>query len=225
MDQIHRRLTDDQVRAVLRQYAQGTLNRAQVQGMLGLAKTRFFALLKECHENGGHLHLIYQRGPPTRLSAGVEEAIARGLLAEKALIEDQRLPISSYNYSALRDRLAREKIAVSLSTMIERAKTLACYRPRSKVKAHDREVTTTAVGSLVQHDASLHQWSPLAAEKWSLTTWTHIQAAQSLVPGVWHPLPLLRRFPARLPFPSRGETVSGGSTCSRPTRWTPSGSK
>jgi hypothetical protein len=68
-------------------------------------------------------------------------------------------------------------------------------------KAHDREVTTTSVGSLVQHDASLHQWSPLATEKWTLitsiddysrmllfadfypgeTSWTHIQAVQSLI--------------------------------------------
>jgi hypothetical protein len=62
-------------------------------------------------------------------------------------------------------------------------------------------VTTTSVGSLVQHDASLHQWSPLATEKWTLitsiddysrmllfadfypgeTSWTHIQAVQSLI--------------------------------------------
>jgi hypothetical protein len=78
---------------------------------------------------------------------------------------------------------------------------LGCHRPRSKAKAHDREVTTTSVGSLVQHDASLHQWSPLATEKWTLitsiddysrmllfadfypgeTSWTHIQAVQSLI--------------------------------------------
>ena len=57
------------------------------------------------------------------------------------------------------------------------------------------------MGDLIQHDASLHKWSPFAEEKWTLitslddhsrmllyadfveteTSWAHIQAAQSLM--------------------------------------------
>ncbi len=34
----------------------------------------------------------------------------------------------------------------------------------------DRQVVTAAIGALVQHDASIHRWSPFASEKWTLIT-------------------------------------------------------
>ena len=86
------------------------------------------------------------------------------------MVEDQRLPISSYNYSALRDRLAKKGISVSVTTIIHRARRLGCHKPRKKRKAHDREVLTASIGALVQHDSSLHLWSPFAQEKWTLIT-------------------------------------------------------
>jgi hypothetical protein len=86
------------------------------------------------------------------------------------LIEDPELPLTTYNYSAVRDRLAKRGIEVSLPTIIDRAKELGCYRPRKSKKAHDREVVTVAAGALIQHDASLHLWSPNAQEKWALLT-------------------------------------------------------
>jgi hypothetical protein len=78
---------------------------------------------------------------------------------------------------------------------------LGCYQPHPRKKAHDREVLTTAIGALIQHDASLHKWSPYANEKWALitslddfsrkilyadfveqeTTWAHIKAAESVM--------------------------------------------
>ena len=92
-------------------------------------------------------------------------------------------------------------MTVSLPTVIDRAKRLGCYKPPRKTKAHDREVITATSGDLIQHDASLHLWSPFASEKWTLitslddysrkilyadfvpseTTWAHIQAAQVLM--------------------------------------------
>ena len=47
--------------------------------------------------------------------------IERALLQERELVEDKRLPISSYNYSAVRDRLAKKGVKVSLNTIIDRA--------------------------------------------------------------------------------------------------------
>jgi hypothetical protein len=122
-------------------------------------------------------------------------------MLEKGLIEDPSLPISGYNYSAVRDRLAKHHIKIALSTIIGRARSLGCYQPHPKKKAHDREVVTTAIGALVQHDASHHKWSPYAGERWVLitslddfsrkilyadfleqeTTWAHIKAAESLM--------------------------------------------
>jgi hypothetical protein len=93
------------------------------------------------------------------------------------------------------DRLKKKGIQVSATTVTKRAKDLGCYLPRKKGRAHDREVLTSSIGDLIQHDASLHLWAPLAKEKWTLitsiddysrmllyaefvraeNTWTHIQ--------------------------------------------------
>jgi hypothetical protein len=130
-----------------------------------------------------------------------EEAIQIGLNREKELIEDPEIPISGYNYSALRDRLRKEGMEVSVNTIIDRAKKLGCHKPRKKKKVHDREVLTASIGALVQHDGSTHRWSPFAEEKWTLissiddysrlllfadffpgeSTWAHIQATRAVI--------------------------------------------
>ena len=208
MDQIHKRFTAEQVKVLLKGYYQGMLDRAAVEEMLGIGKTRFFALLKQYRHDPGRLCLGYQRETPTRISARVEKEIEKELMVEKDLIDDSTLPITTYNYSAIRDRLAKHDIKVALSTIIGRAKGLGCYQPHPRKKAHDREVLTTAIGALIQHDASHHRWSPYAAEKWVLitslddfsrkilyadfleqeTTWAHIKAAESVMLAYGIPL-------------------------------------
>jgi transposase len=208
MGQIHKRFTSEQVRFLFRAYTQGNMKRTDVQDTLGIGKSRFFCLLKEYRQAPETLTISYARSTPPRLTASAETEIKKELLREKKLVEDPRLPISGYNYSALRDRLRKKGVSVSATTITARAKALDCYQPRPKRKAHDREVLTTSVGALVQHDASLHLWSPYAQEKWTLitsiddysrkllfadffpveTTWNHIQAAQTLIES--HGIPL-----------------------------------
>jgi hypothetical protein len=170
MDQIHKRFTTEQVKTLLRGYCQGTLDRSAIEEMLGISKTRFFAILRQYRHDSNSFSVSYQRAAPTRLSPRAEREIERELLIEKGLVEDSSLPITTYNYSSVRNRLAKHDITVSLSTIIERAKHLGCYQSRSKQKAHDREVVTTAIGTLIQHDASHHRWSPYAEERWVLVT-------------------------------------------------------
>jgi transposase len=101
--QLHRRFTDDQVKVLLKGYCQGLLKRAEVQEMLGIGKTRFFALVKEYRADAEAFSVAYERHTPGRLPADVEMQIERELLREKAIVEDKRLPIPGYNYSAVRD--------------------------------------------------------------------------------------------------------------------------
>jgi hypothetical protein len=198
MTQVHKRFTEEQVKVLLQGYLQGNLSRTEVAILLEIGKTRFFALLKAYRQDPGTFTIAYQRSSTGRLSEQVEREIQEELLREKALIEDPSLPIHDYNYAALADRLKKKRIQVSPTTITKRAKALGCYRPRKKKAAHDREVLTTSIGDLIQHDASLHKWSPYAAEKWTLITsiddysrmllyadfvleensWAHIQAAQ-----------------------------------------------
>ena len=208
MTQLHRRFTDDQVRVLLNGYCQGLLKRAEVQEMLGVEKTRFFALVKEYRNAPEAFSVRYERSSPGRLPDAVEAEIKRELLREKAIVDDKRLPISGYNYSALRDRLLKKDIKVSANTIIDRAKRLDCYKARRKRKAHDREVLMASIGALIQHGSSVHLWSPFAEQKWTLvtsiddfsrkilfadfvpkdTTWAHIQAVQALTQSYGIPL-------------------------------------
>ena len=170
MDQLHKRFDAQQVKLVLQHYSEGRMTRKEIEEILGIGKTRFFALLKQYRKMPDSFSMGYERSTPSRLTAETEQEIEKELQREKQLVEDKRLPISSYNYSALRDRLRKKKITISLPTIIERAKRLDCYKPQHQHKAHEREVVTTAIGALIQHDASLHLWSPYAQEKWTLIT-------------------------------------------------------
>ena len=206
--QIHKRFTTEQVRALLKGYCQGTLDGPSIEEILEIGKSRFFALLREYRQNPDEFSLNYQRTTPTRLPASAEKEIESELMVEKGLIDDPTLPITIYNYSAIRDRLTKRGVKVSSPTIIDRARSLGCYQLHPRKKAHDHEVVTTAIGALIQHDASHHRWSPYAGERWVLitslddfsrkllyadffeqeTTWAHIKAAKTLMHSCGIPL-------------------------------------
>lgn len=208
MSQIHKRFTDEQVKALLDGYCQGKLKRTEIQQLLEVGKTRFFALVKAYRQSPASFSVAYQRKTHGRLPDETEKEIKSALLKEKEIVENPELPISGYNYSAIQDRLAKRGIRVSATTIIARAKRFDCHKARRKKKKHDREVLTSSIGALIQHDSSLHLWAPLAQKKWYLvtsiddfsrmllfadffekeSTWTHIQAVKRLVSTFGLPL-------------------------------------
>jgi len=88
MDQLHKRCTEDQVSILLEGYCKGLLSRAEVQSMLSIGKTRFFALLKAYRQDPEAFHIAYQRAAPSRLSTAVEAEIEQALLQEKQIVEE-----------------------------------------------------------------------------------------------------------------------------------------
>ena len=202
MTQVHKKFTAEQVKVLLISYEEGHLSREEIEKTLGIGKTRFFALLKRVREKPETFSIDYQRKSKGRISSDVEEKIRAELLRDKELVDDKELPITGYNYAVLNDRLKKEGIKISTPTIIKRAIKLGCYQIKKKKKTqHDREVITSAIGDLIQHDASIHKWSPYTTEKWTLitslddysrmllyadfveseTSWAHIQAAQYLM--------------------------------------------
>lgn len=199
MTQIHKKFNIEQVKVLLASYDMGHITREEIENTLGIRKTRFFTLLKRFRQQPDSLTLEYKRKGRAQLKIETENQITTELLREKELVENKELPISGYNYAAMNDRLKKVGIKVSTTTIIKRAVSLGCYCPKKKKKAmHDREVITTATGDLIQHDASIHKWSPYADSKWTLitslddysrmmvyadfvvseTSWAHIQAAE-----------------------------------------------
>jgi hypothetical protein len=203
MSQLHKRFTSDQVKELLERYLKNEVERKYIQEILAISRRRFFVLLKQYKENPQRFTIQYRRTtPPRTISPEIEQNILKELAIEKKIIQDQDIPLKSYNYSYLRDRLRKTyRQKVSLSTIIDRAKKHGFYLKKPKRGLHDREVLTRYAGELIQHDSSYHLWAPGAREKWYLitslddysrfllyavlvrkeTSWTHILALQTVI--------------------------------------------
>jgi len=203
MSQLHKRFSSDELKKLFDRYLRNEIERKYIQEILGIKKRRFFMLLKQYKENPTDFTIQYQRATPPRIiSSEIEQNILKELAIEKKIIQNKEVPLTSYNYSYLRDRLRgiyHQK--VSLPTIIDRAKKHGFYLRKPKRTVHDREVLTHYAGELIQHDSSHHLWAPAAKEKWYLitslddysrfmlyailikkeTSWAHILALQTVI--------------------------------------------
>lgn len=208
---LYQRLSEEQVRVILDNYVTGEITIASALENLGLKRSRFFLLLAKYRNQPD----VFSIAPPKRanvhlrIAPRTEALIVKELQKEKRLIENQGVPVTSYNYSAVRDDIRqRHHLKVSVPTIIHRAKINGFYLPKRAKKIHDREVITNFAGELIQHDSSWHLWSPFAAEKWHLITslddysrgllfaklferessWVHITSIESVVSQYGCPL-------------------------------------
>ena len=201
--QLHKRFSTEEVKMFLQQYLDSRKKLPYILEILQITRRRFFQLLQEYEKDPDGFSIDYKRKRPTRkISKEVEKNIIDELRIEKELIEDEELPITSYNYSYIKDQLYKKhEQKVSLPTIISRAKKMGFYEPRKrKKKSHDREVQTEYIGQLIQHDSSHHKFSPYADKRWYLitsiddysrvllyyklvekeTSWQHIKALQEV---------------------------------------------
>jgi len=202
MSQIHKRFTSDEVKELLERYLKKEIERKYIQQSLGIGKSRFFMLMSQYREDPQRFTIDYERNTPARISKDIEHNIVKELSIDNKIIQNKEIPLKSYNYSFIKDRLRTTyHQKVSLPTIIDRAKKHGFYLKKPKKTAHDREVLTHYVGELIQHDASHHLWAPASQEKWYLitslddysrfmlyavlikteTSWAHILALQTVI--------------------------------------------
>jgi len=139
MTKVHKRFTAEQVKILFQGYCQGNLSRPDVEEMIGIGKTRFFALMETYRQDPDAFSIGYLRSTQGRLSGETENQIQQELLRDKALIEYEELPIHDYNYAALADRLKKQGIQGSTTTVIKRAKALKAINPRRRQKPTTRK--------------------------------------------------------------------------------------
>ena len=60
MGQLHKSFTDEQIKVLLQTYCQGKMRRADIQEILGIGKTRFFALLKSYRQEPENFSIAYK---------------------------------------------------------------------------------------------------------------------------------------------------------------------
>ena len=203
MVQMHKRFTDSQVKELIERYLREEIDRQYIQEILGIGKTRFFALIHAYRNSPHEFSVQYQRKTKTRtIPQAVEDSIIKELQIERTMIENPDIPLRQYNYSYIRDLLETKYYQnVSLPTVIDRAKKHGFYMKKPPKAVHDREVLTNYIGEIIQHDSSHHLFSPPAKEKWYLitslddfsrfmlyaalvkkeTSWAHISALQTVV--------------------------------------------
>ena len=202
MAQLHRKFTDAQVKELLSRYLKDEIPGRYVQEILGIKRSRFFILLNAYQKDPAAFTIRYRRASQApRIAPEAEQGILKELATEKRLIENKEVPIRSYNYSYIKDRLESDYgQKVSLPTIIDRAKKHGFYLRKPRRSPHDREVLTHYAGQLIQHDSSHHLWAPAAGQKWYLitslddfsrfilyaelvlreTSWNHILALQAV---------------------------------------------
>lgn len=202
--QIHKKFTTEQVKELLQKYNNKEVKRTYLQEILGIGKSRFFELLQDFRNNPKGFSVDYNRSSEAkRIAPEIQKNIIKELAIDKKAIKNKNIPLYKYNYSYIKKRLKNTyNQSAALSTIIEYAKANDFYLPkRKKSKSHDREVVTSHIGELIQHDASYHLWAPDSGVKWCLITslddfsrfllyaqllehessWAHIQALQSIV--------------------------------------------
>ena len=67
MEQLHRRISDEQIKLIIRNYSEGKLTRKEVQETLGVGKSHFFNLLKEYRKDSALSRSTITAEPRTRL--------------------------------------------------------------------------------------------------------------------------------------------------------------
>ena len=199
---LHKRVDDEFVKSIFQKYLFKNLSVNQVLDILKIARSRFFDLLKKFKDDPENFSLEYKRKTKKRISLKLETIIIDELKKEKKLIEDIEIPIRNYNYSYIKDQIFKNyQLKVSAPTIINRAKEHNLYKAKKIRKRHDREVLTNYPGELIQHDSSIHKFSPYADNKWYLitsiddysrymlyahllekeTSWAHILSLESVI--------------------------------------------
>lgn len=105
MAPIHKRFSDSQLKDPLQRYPNKEIKRPHIQGVLGIRKRRFFAVLDQFRIDPSGFTIRYTRMTHPRISQDVEYDIPKEVQVGKALIEDKNVPLRRYNYGYARDRL------------------------------------------------------------------------------------------------------------------------
>ena len=76
MKQLHKKFTDDQIKELITRYLKKKIARKYIQEILGIRKTRFFALVKRLKADPENFSIMYSRKIPTRkISKDIEKNI------------------------------------------------------------------------------------------------------------------------------------------------------
>jgi len=88
MKQLHKKFTDYQIKELITRYLEKKIARKYIQEILGIKKTRFFALVKRLKEDPENFSILYSRRIPTqKISKDIERNIVKELKIENLKVK------------------------------------------------------------------------------------------------------------------------------------------
>lgn len=126
-EQVHKRLTDEQMKMIVKKYLARELTVLEAMELLSLKRRQFFEWVQRYKSDPESFTISYRRTDvPRKLDETVHAHILSELAVEKALIDDPSIPVKFYNYSYIKDQLKKNyEEDVSLPAIIRRAKKTA----------------------------------------------------------------------------------------------------
>ena len=105
--QLHKRLSDDQIKAILNKYTNKEISAKETTQYLEIGRTRFYELIHAFEDDPNNFSIQYERTKPTRkLDLAIERNILKELRVEKEkIIDDPKVPTKHYNYSYIKQLL------------------------------------------------------------------------------------------------------------------------
>jgi transposase len=133
-EQIHKRLTDEQVRMILSRYVANEMKTSEAMELLGIKRRQFFEWVQRYRKDPACFTVRYNRDEKNRkLDDTINKCILKELAIEKALIDNHSMPIRFYNYSYIQDQIKKNhQKKVSLPTIIDRAKKTVSISPNQR---------------------------------------------------------------------------------------------
>ncbi len=124
------RYSAKEVKEVFERYLSRDIGVEQALALLKIRRRQFFNLVKLYRERPNDFSLEYKRtAPPRTIHSKSEARIMRELKKEAEIIRQESNPVKFYNYSYLKDTLAKKpQVFVSLPTIIRRAKKMGIIR-------------------------------------------------------------------------------------------------
>jgi len=91
--QLHKRFTQEQVKAILNGYQQGNLTVQESLDLLEVKSTTFFTLVRQYRKNPETFSIEYKRLSPRKISSQTEKMIQQALYDDRQLVENPKIPV------------------------------------------------------------------------------------------------------------------------------------
>lgn len=160
--QLHKRLDVVFIKEIFSEYIAKSISLTKALSELSLSRSRFYKYLKKYKENPEGFSISYSRNTPNRGYNEREQKIMEFCINEEFnLVSQHKGVVLTVNFVALSTDIFDEySLKVSPETLRQKAIQMNLHKVSTRNQKIFREVKTSKIGRLFQHDTCVHKWSP-----------------------------------------------------------------